>query len=265
MSAPRTELSYLAMSLHVLDSPRDRDVVARAIVAYYVAKGVSPDRLGIMSGAGSRESKLKLEHLPERLQPLEYNIAQVWRRGVRESTDVDVYLSPFNPEEQTYQLRPVTLLWATESTEFDDDLRRYLAALTSTYPAAHGMVGGYRSRAYASREIGQSIDSVSAIDVATAARLHEDGMLRRLTDRRLRRLYPVTIIGPALWAELPPMPTFDPMPMVEELGDCKILRAWPTLCEPRDPAFLRATRELRAWLWPYTIQNPADHVDNDPA
>jgi hypothetical protein len=43
------------------------------------------------------------------------------------------------------------------------------------------------------------------------------------------------------------------------------MRAWPTLCEPRDPAFLRANRELRAWLWPYTIQNPADHVDQDPA
>jgi hypothetical protein len=43
-----------------------------------------------------------------------------------------------------------------------------------------------------------------------------------------------------------------------------VLTAWPTLCEPRDPDFLRATRELRRWLWPFTIQNPADHVDNDP-
>jgi hypothetical protein len=90
-------------------------------------------------------------------------------------------------------------------------------------------------------------------------------MLKRRAQTRLRRLYPITIIGPALWAELPPMPRFDPMPTIEDFGDAKLLRAWPTLCEPRDPAFLRANRELRAWLWPYTIQNPADHVDQDPA
>jgi hypothetical protein len=81
---------------------------------------------------------------------------------------------------------------------------------------------------------------------------------------KLVRLYPITLIGPEIWAQLPPMPAFDPMPTVESLGECKVLTAWPTLCGPRDPAFLRGTRALRAWLWPYTIQNPADHVDNDP-
>ena len=75
---------------------------------------------------------------------------------------------------------------------------------------------------------------------------------------------PITVVGPSIWATLPPMPVFDPMPRVEDLGDCKVLTAWPTLCEPRDPAFLRGTRDLRAWLWPYTIQNPADHLDRDP-
>lgn len=255
------------MSLHVLDAPRDREVVARAIMAYYGAKGVVPNRLTTHAGAeagGTRSLKLKLEDLPQRIAPPEFNIATVWRRGVEAVTEVRVYLSPFNPAEQRFQSRPVTLLWATASTEFDDDLRRCLAALTSTYPVAHGMVGAFRSRSYAGREVGLSMDNVSTIDADTAARLHEDAMLRRRTDRRLRRLYPVTIIGPALWAELPPMPRFDPMPIVEDLGDCKILRAWPRLCEPRDPEFLRATRELRAWLWPYTIQNPPDHVDNDP-
>ena len=86
----------------------------------------------------------------------------------------------------------------------------------------------------------------------------------RRTRTKLRRLYPVTIIGPEIWTTLPPMPAFDPMPTVEDLGTCKLVTAWPTLCDPRDPAFLRGTRDLRAWLWPYTIQNPADHVDNDP-
>jgi hypothetical protein len=99
----------------------------------------------------------------------------------------------------------------------------------------------------------------------TDRRLYGDSMRTHRAQTRLRRLYPITIIGPALWAELPPMPRFDPMPTIEDFGDAKLMRAWPTLCEPRDPAFLRANRELRAWLWPYTIQNPADHVDQDPA
>jgi hypothetical protein len=78
---------------------------------------------------------------------------------------------------------------------------------------------------------------------------------------RLRRLYPITIIGQAIWAKLPPLPEIDPMPEVTELGDCKVLKTWPTLVDPHDPQFLLGTRELRRWIWPYTIQNPADDPD----
>jgi hypothetical protein len=51
------------------------------------------------------------------------------------------------------------------------------------------------------------------------------------------------------------------MPTVRDLGDCKVLEAWPTLVDVDDPQFLLGTRELRRWLWPYTIQNPADDPD----
>ena len=63
---------------------------------------------------------------------------------------------------------------------------------------------------------------------------------------------------------MPPLPRLEPMPAIEDLGNCKVLTAWPELCDPRDPAFLRGTVALREWLWPYTIQNPADHIDADP-
>jgi hypothetical protein len=127
-----------------------------------------------------------------------------------------------------------------------------------------GCVAGHRDHWYARQE-GTLVSIDGTVDPETDRRLGEDAMLKRRAQTRLRRLYPITIIGPALWAELPPMPRFDPMPTIEDFGDAKLMRAWPTLCEPRDPAFLRANRELRAWLWPYTIQNPADHVDQDPA
>ena len=126
-----------------------------------------------------------------------------------------------------------------------------------------GSLAGHRDFWYAHHE-DTLIATGDRVDPATDQRLGEDAMLKRRAQTRLRRLYPITIIGPELWAQLPPMPRFDPMPTIEDFDDAKLLRAWPTLCEPRDPAFLRANRELRAWLWPYTIQNPADHVDQDP-
>jgi hypothetical protein len=33
------------------------------------------------------------------------------------------------------------------------------------------------------------------------------------------------------------------------------------LIEPHDPAFLADTAALRRWIWPHTIQNPADDPD----
>ncbi|MBP8805621.1 MAG: hypothetical protein KBG48_09995 [Kofleriaceae bacterium] len=124
-------------------------------------------------------------------------------------------------------------------------------------------VAGYRDHWYARHE-GTLVEIEGHVEPPNDRRLGEDAMLSHRAQTRLRRLYPITIIGPELWAQLPPMPRFDPMPTVEDFGDAKLVRAWPTLCEPRDPVFLRANRELRAWLWPYTIQNPADHVDQDP-
>jgi hypothetical protein len=49
--------------------------------------------------------------------------------------------------------------------------------------------------------------------------------------------------------------------MARRLGNCKMLTCWPELVEPHDPAFLAGTSALRRWLWPYTIQNPADDPD----
>jgi hypothetical protein len=46
-------------------------------------------------------------------------------------------------------------------------------------------------------------------------RLGEDEMSRRRAHHKLRRLYPVTIIGPDIWSQLPPMPAFDSMPTID--------------------------------------------------
>jgi len=137
-----------------------------------------------------------------------------------------------------------------------------LASLIELYPIAHGGAGKYRSLQYAAQECSWS-GSVSPfeLDEATRERLGEDQMLSGRLLRKLRRLYPVTIVGPKLWSELPPLPKVEPMPRVDEIGNCKLITAWPELVEPRDPAFLAGTVELRRWLWPFTVQNPHDAVD----
>jgi hypothetical protein len=71
----------------------------------------------------------------------------------------------------------------------------------------------------------------------------------------------VTIIGPDIWATLPPMPAFDPMPTVEELGNCKLVTAWHGLCEPRDPAFLRGTRGCGPSRTPLTMSTTTRKTD----
>jgi hypothetical protein len=143
-----------------------------------------------------------------------------------------------------------------------EPMLRFLSVIAAQYPVAQGSVAGYRSTKYASQECSLSgAVSPLELDEATQARLHRDGMSYRRSKRMLRRLYAVTIIGPELWAKLPPVPETSAAVTVQDLGNCKMLTCWPELVEPHDPAFLKGTKELRRWIWPHTIQNPADDPD----
>ena len=136
----------------------------------------------------------------------------------------------------------------------------FLRAIAEHHTVVHG--AGIRVPTPSHARTEASLVAVGG--VSDSARIDFDAMHPHQALQHLRRLYPVTIIGPEIWAALPPLPRLDPMPTIEDLGNCKVLTAWPELCDPRDPAFLRGTVALREWLWPYTIQNPADHIDADP-
>lgn len=142
-----------------------------------------------------------------------------------------------------------------------DDMRlhSFLEAACTAYPVVHGGVIRASSPYYAGAE--SVLVGAGQIDVDTQKRIHFDAMNHHEGQRKLRRLYPVTIIGPAIWATLPPLPAVEPPLVVRDLADCKMVTAWPTLVDPHDLQFLLGTRELRRWLWPHTIQNPADDPD----
>jgi hypothetical protein len=153
----------------------------------------------------------------------------------------------------------VTFVSDRSPVSLTEPLRRFLTMVATQYRVSHGSAAGYPSTKYASQECSLSgAVSPLELDEATQIRLRYDGLGYRRSKRLLRRLYPVTIIGPELWAKLPPLPQTSETVTVEDLGNCKMLTCWPELVEPHDPAFLVGTKELRRWIWPHTIQNPAD-------
>lgn len=143
-----------------------------------------------------------------------------------------------------------------------DPVLGFLSRATAHYDVAHGAGVRLPDLRHAAAEI--ELIGNSALPSAVRTRTDFDAMHTTEAHQKLRRLYPVTIIGPEIWSKLPPLPRLDPAPTVTALGNCTMLTVWPTPCDPRDRAFLRGTVALRAWLWPHTIQNPIDHVDEDP-
>ena len=139
----------------------------------------------------------------------------------------------------------------------------FFEAAQRYFQVIHGGAAVFSSVWHARTEVGL-VGFGGSNGSTTNKRTRFDSRHWREAQESLRRLYPVTIIGPEIWAKLPPLPALEHPPTVTDLGNCKLLTAWPTLCDPRDPAFLRGTVALREWLWPHTIQNPADHVDEDP-
>lgn len=101
----------------------------------------------------------------------------------------------------------------------------------------------------------------------------DSGRKRALWDKA-RRLYSVTLIGPALAETLGGKAAAENAGAltVEEIAGGMLVRATDTLLSPYDEGFLGKTVTLREWLWPESIQNPADahgftniNVPSEPA
>lgn len=249
----------IGVSFTPLDQPRDRERLATAILRFYEECGLRPDRVDQSEWRKARDFTEKTFR-QAMMDPAGRQI-YLWADLVPE---LNCFLRPSDPLDQEFETRWAVLVSTRLPCRVSEPVHRLMEAITRLYPISHGSVGGYRSAAYAAQECCHSgAYSPLELDPDTRARLDEDQMCRRFVRTKLRRLYPVTIIGPDLWAQLPPMPSVDPAPRVEDLGNCKMLTVWPELVEPRDPAFLAGTKELRRWLWPYTIQNPADAIGLD--
>jgi hypothetical protein len=252
----------LGVSLIASDMPRDYGALVDTILEFYDA---IERPLDWFSGLGRKSwgkiRKFRPKTFRDYILDEDTKMAHCGPEESATEHSIEVFLRPDDPSKQEFVQRWVTL--TATGLAFDSPaVRTLLTRLIELYPIAQGFIAGFRSLKYAAKECSGS-GAVSGLDLdeVTRARLKEDQMLSGRFLRRVRRLYPITIIGPTLWAELPPLPALDPMPKVEAAGDCTLIHAWPELVEPRDPEFLAGTTALRRWLWPFTIQNPADAID----
>lgn len=234
--------------------PREVSPLLTAATAVMGAIGIRPRRLLISEkGRNPRRTPCTVAQLAK--VSADANISSVGFFGAMDSDDtqVDLYLRDQIGFERGTTDRHVMLISSTHASPADAGILSFLRAAIGEYPVLHGGAARVPSWSHAVAEA-HCIKNGS-IDWATNDRVGYDS---RPDLGPARRLYPVTIFGPALWASLPPLPAIDPMPKVEDIGDCKMLTCWPELVAPHDPEFLAGTRELRAWLWPHTIQNPMD-------
>lgn len=238
-------------------APRDVDPLIDAIFATFAAFDQRPSRMVLTVGGRVKPVRYSAAALSTALRAPETCVVHV--HAAREpSVSIMMFLREYPPRQASNDRRHVIL--STPATDVDDPrIISFLAAACTVYPVAHGGVLRAPSREHAIAETWLILNQ--NLDVEAYKRLSFDALHPREAETKLRRLYPVTIIGPDLWATLPPLPTTDPPLVVRDLADCKMVTAWPTLTDPHDLAFLLGTRDLRRWLWPYTIQNPAD----DPA
>lgn len=182
-------------------------------------------------------------------------------RGKEEMT-VRYYLRHHHPVDKRFQPPArhyaVPLAGATPATR-----RERVAALTDFLLAAsapsgtlHGGVGAASDMQAGINEILMTVE-VSAVlgDVGPPHRFSYDSRHEYELWTKARAPYWITILGPALAtaAGAPPSTAA----RVERRGDCLIVQSTDDVLDYLSPDWPRLANDIRRWLWPHTIQNPA--------
>jgi hypothetical protein len=255
----------IGVGLELAAAPAAPAALGRAALSFYRATDAEPERVTYTKGQ-VETAAFSAALFNQLLEDPAVVRVSLW--GESEGVpSVRIYLrfvpDPEIPLKEEFETRWFGVSLRGSSQAIPGPLMALLRDIVPFVAVAQGCVGGFPDADWAGAEcwLGPSPADLPDSD---RERLKQDERFRKRRQRQLRRLYPVTIVGPTIWAQLPPLPEGTGA-TVEDIGECKVLTTWPVLCGPRDPEFLRGTRALREWMWPYTIQNPADHLDNDPA
>ncbi len=249
------EQSCTSAFLWVAAAPRAIDELHDALLAVFAGFDVRPARM-LISPRPGKTTAYNAARLATAMRSPDTTSVLVKCAG-DVPVVVDLHLHDIEARLTKHLHRYVKLTTPPMSSD-DPRVVRFLEVVCDAYAVIQGGMLEASHVDLAAAEC--STTTNNRVEGDREKRLGFDAMNRREALHKLRRLYPVTIIGPAIWASLPPLPAVDPPLVVRDLADCKMVTAWPTLVDPHDLAFLLGTRELRRWLWPHTIQNPADDL-----
>ena len=101
-----------------------------------------------------------------------------------------------------------------------------------------------------------AFEKITAAEALFTARLHRDRP--ELAWDKLRRLYPITLLGPRFASPAHAELLRAAGARVDPVRNSLIVEAYPSVIPAWDPEYLAATIELRRVLWPLTFQNLAD-------
>lgn len=240
-----------------LEAPRSIEPLLDALLQAFRDFGEKPARMFVATTDVKHTAYNEARFIEAVRSPATTSVAVKGAGAARVDVDLPLRDRPFD-ERLLAGHRHVRLVAPLVAPD-DQRLLRFLEVTCATYAVAHG--GVIRVASYQQAAADAFVMGGNRNGTDEEKRISFDAMNAPEALHKLRRLYPVTIIGPAIWAALPPLPAADPPLAVRDLADCKMITAWPTLVDPHDLSFLLGTRALRHWLWPHTIQNPAD----DPA
>jgi hypothetical protein len=175
-----------------------------------------------------------------------------------------------DPKFAEYQSPP--LVWfGAESGRWPEHVftrvaRNWLRiAATQATPFSGGVLAAADLR-NAKVEMTQVFEGFPGDDKNAALKSFEQKLMRDKPDSgtrtKIRRIYPMTLLGPQLASEIDAESLRAAGAMnVELINGSVIFDATPQLLEAWSPEYLAATLELRRLLWPMSFQNPADDPD----
>lgn len=180
-------------------------------------------------------------------------------RGKEEMT-VRYYLRHSHPVDKRFQ--PPALHYAVPLAGETPDLRRervsalleFLLAASAPSGTLHGGIGAATDMRAGINEILATVENTVRLGIVSHRYFYDQRQDYEYWTKA-RAPYWLTILGPTLAEAAGPPPST--AAHVERRGDCLIVQSTEDVLDYLSPDWPHRANDIRRWLWPHTIQNPA--------
>jgi hypothetical protein len=140
--------------------------------------------------------------------------------------------------------------------------RSWLAVVGAQGAGSSGGVVAYTNLLGLKNEVSEEREAMAFERITTADMLHrwrlDRDHVHPLAHHELRRLYPITLLGPRLASVGNVELLRAAGARVEHVGTSLLVQTYPEIVSAWSPEYLASTVALRNLAWPISIQNPAD-------